>query len=43
MQVKNGPLFGGNSPNGLDVILGPKLKHTIIAVHEIKVWAEHVS
>ena len=36
VQEKNGPLFGGQKMSGLDCMLGPKLKHTIIATKEIK-------
>ena len=38
-QTKNGPLFGGNDVNGLDMMLGPQLKHTMIACKTIKVSA----
>ena len=38
-QTKNGPLFGGNDVNGLDMMLGPQLKHTMIACKTIKVCA----
>lgn len=36
--TSSGPLFGGNDVNGLDVLLGPQLKHTVIATKTIKNW-----
>ena len=37
LQTSSGPLFGGNDVNGLDMLLGPQLKHTVIATKTIKV------